>query len=492
MPKPDAWDQLLRKQIKLEHGRGWSVSPQSGKAKLTRRYPDGTRSSVTLAIPWAASSGSAINTSVARLRQLMEERGLGLQETHALTGLAEANAGEADGLNWRRVADQFLESRADRRAATLGGLRFRVSNVLATLSKKPRPRDGRSLMRAYAAQHFAKCPPGGKGRKAHLGDVAGLLEFAVTRCGAEACWKPLEGEELRELIGAAERASGEELTRPIKPEQLAALLDALRDEGKAELQLAVGLVGLFGLRPAELAVLRVDEEGRLRVGAQVKRNRWSMSRPKSERLIGRDQKTGWGVTYTARVRVTVTAGRLTPLVREGSGAGHGIDVDLGQAHESALKEAETDAMKRALMTFGNPFGLALYDKRQREVSSAAGQGDGPQRPGGQRSSLSRPEAGSSSAAAASPAQGRTQATAPTPPPSAPADLGQVPLDTKTIQHLHSTLRALPRPLLESLTRAFRKRFQVPEEAATIADRINQKCHHDWIETFLVQHQASSD
>jgi hypothetical protein len=24
---------------------------------------------------------------------------------------------------------------------------------------------------------------------------------------------------------------------------------------------------------------------------------------------------------------------------------------------------------------------------------------------------------------------------------------------------------------------------VPEAAATIADRINQKCHHDWIETF---------
>jgi hypothetical protein len=61
-------------------------------------------------------------------------------------------------------------------------------------------------------------------------------------------------------------------------------------------------------------------------------------------------------------------------------------------------------------------------------------------------------------------------------------------DAETIQHLHSTLRALPRPQLESLTRAFRKRFQVPEAAVTIADRINQKCHHDWIETFLVQHQ----
>ena len=200
----------------------------------------------------------------------------------------------------------------------------------------------------------------------------------------------------------------------------------------------------------------------------------------AERTIGRDQKPGWGVTYTARVRVTVTAGGLPPLIREGSGAGHGIDVDLGQAHESALKEAETDAMKRALMTFGNPFGLALYDKAQRQVSSAAGQGDGAQRQGGQRLPVSRPAAGAPAAAGAS------QAPASITQPSAPADPGQQALDADTIQHLHSSLRALPRPQLESLTRAFRKRFQVPEEAVTIADRINQKCHHDWIEAFLVQ------
>ncbi|CAK6692021.1 RAD52 family DNA repair protein [Synechococcus sp. BA-124 BA4] len=206
----------------------------------------------------------------------------------------------------------------------------------------------------------------------------------------------------------------------------------------------------------------------------------------AERTIGRDQKPGWGVTYTARVRVTVTAGELPPLIREGSGAGHGIDADLGQAHESALKEAETDAMKRALMTFGNPFGLALYDKAQRQVSSAAGQGDGAQRPGGQRSPVSRPGAGAPAAAGAAPPQGRAQASASTPQPSAPADPGQQSLDAETIRHLHTSLRALPRPQLESLTRAFRKRFQVPEEAVTIADRINQKCHHDWIEAFLVQ------
>jgi hypothetical protein len=48
--------------------------------------------------------------------------------------------------------------------------------------------------------------------------------------------------------------------------------------------------------------------------------------------------------------------------------GHGTGSTLGDAHESALKEAETDATKRALTTFGNLFGLALYDKDQLGVA----------------------------------------------------------------------------------------------------------------------------
>ncbi len=83
------------------------------------------------------------------------------------------------------------------------------------------------------------------------------------------------------------------------------------------------------------------------------------------RKVGKDGAEGFGVTYIARVRIMVGE-----IIREGCGTGHGIDRDLGQAHESALKEAETDAMKRAMMTFGNPFGLALYDKEQTEVGDA--------------------------------------------------------------------------------------------------------------------------
>ncbi|MBR0741193.1 RAD52 family DNA repair protein [Bradyrhizobium liaoningense] len=82
-----------------------------------------------------------------------------------------------------------------------------------------------------------------------------------------------------------------------------------------------------------------------------------------EREIGENKVPGFGVSYVCKVRVTVG-----DVIREGIGAGHGIDRDRGLAHESAAKEAETDAMKRALMTFGNPFGLALYDKTQTNVA----------------------------------------------------------------------------------------------------------------------------
>jgi hypothetical protein len=67
--------------------------------------------------------------------------------------------------------------------------------------------------------------------------------------------------------------------------------------------------------------------------------------------------------YSAKVRITVRAGDIT-IVREGSGTGEGGGATPGQAHEIALKSAETDATKRALATFGNPFGLALYDREQ--------------------------------------------------------------------------------------------------------------------------------
>lgn len=93
---------------------------------------------------------------------------------------------------------------------------------------------------------------------------------------------------------------------------------------------------------------------------------WDRETVHSQCVWQSNNKDSLACTYIARVRVSVRAGD-DMIVREGSGSGHGRSRNAGEAHESALKEAETDATKRALATFGNPFGLALYDKEQRQV-----------------------------------------------------------------------------------------------------------------------------
>ncbi|QNI44841.1 hypothetical protein SynRCC2555_01055 [Synechococcus sp. WH 8101] len=225
--------------------------------------------------------------------------------------------------------------------------------------------------------------------------------------------------------------------------------------------------------PLDRAKVRQREQGRMRVsyleGWQViaEANRifgfdgWDRLTlnascvAEHERPVGRDRKSGWGVTYTARVRIVVIAGERC-LIREGSGAGHGIDLDQGLAHESALKEAETDATKRALMSFGNAFGLALYDKQQRQVSSGMEQGQAQ-------------------------SQGQATKTAQQQPEPVAA-----PLEPAVITGLQTRIKALPPARLEAFSRGFRAAFQVPDAQPSLAGLITTSAHQRWIEGFLAE------
>ena len=73
------------------------------------------------------------------------------------------------------------------------------------------------------------------------------------------------------------------------------------------------------------------------------------------------------VSYIAKVRITVG-----DVIREGTGAGHGNQTNHGNNHESAIKEAETDARKRAFMQFGNQFGLSLYNGKDKSWKTNKG------------------------------------------------------------------------------------------------------------------------
>lgn len=89
----------------------------------------------------------------------------------------------------------------------------------------------------------------------------------------------------------------------------------------------------------------------------------------------RDDKDRWVIGISMKCQLRIAAG-LQPsgldgfVVKQGEGYGHGIDRSQGKAFESAVKEAETDALKRAARKLGWRLGLALYDKTGAHINES--------------------------------------------------------------------------------------------------------------------------
>ena len=97
---------------------------------------------------------------------------------------------------------------------------------------------------------------------------------------------------------------------------------------------------------------------------------WSRETMDSRCVLTRENRGSFLAIYIAKVRITVHADGVS-IVREGHGTGEGRGTTPGEVHDTALKAAETDATKRALATFGRPFGLELYRKDRNAASASS-------------------------------------------------------------------------------------------------------------------------
>jgi hypothetical protein len=86
---------------------------------------------------------------------------------------------------------------------------------------------------------------------------------------------------------------------------------------------------------------------------------WNRETVESKCVLARENRGSFLAVYIAKVRITVNADGAV-ILREGHGTSEGRGASPGEVHDIALKAAETDATKRALTTFGKPFGLELY------------------------------------------------------------------------------------------------------------------------------------
>ncbi|WP_049749505.1 hypothetical protein [Synechococcus sp. CC9605] len=268
------------------------------------KLESGRKPSVLTEIPWQPDKSLSILNAVQEIRAFIE-KGHSIQEANEkrLKALGK-ESGKAPALrefDWVTAADDFLKSMESRREGTLDDLRIRVRRFKLTLKARPTPNDGPSLMRAFARLYFdevyppdhrkagkLKLPPGKDGRRRNLRDVARILRHGIEEMGAPERWQPLPPKKMSGLIGSAVTETiTKAKTIPVLPEDFEALLDNLEADGKLELRLAVGLVGLYGLRPSELAVMRLEDDGKLYVGGQVKRDAKAIEQgtEKPERLV---------------------------------------------------------------------------------------------------------------------------------------------------------------------------------------------------------------
>lgn len=89
----------------------------------------------------------------------------------------------------------------------------------------------------------------------------------------------------------------------------------------------------------------------------------------SERAIHDDKKKrdGWFVVYRCTMRLTIWGDTpegeraVAKISEEGAVGGAQNQPDLAAAHDLAMKEAMTQALKRCAINLGNQFGLSLYD-----------------------------------------------------------------------------------------------------------------------------------
>jgi hypothetical protein len=101
------------------------------------------------------------------------------------------------------------------------------------------------------------------------------------------------------------------------------------------------------------------------------------------------------------------------------------------------------------MTFGNPFGLALYDK---QVSDGQ------------------------------PVAAATK--------SSSAEMADAPLQLAAITGLQDRIKALAPARLEAFSKGFRAAFQVPDAQPSLAGLITTTRHQRWIEGFLAESAAA--
>ena len=269
---------------------------KSGKLKklqITHRIDDGLqhenpRESILTSIEFVQENSPDIQTLIKKLHDLIYERKVSLAEAYKTTIENSESKIKTKSLGgWIAHAEAYKETKSDRRESTLKDLNFRLELACNLLKAQPKPRNSKDFYLKLKKQYFDKAkmlngeiknPKGGNGRLRICNDIAAFLKYSVLEKGENTRWLAPDSTWRRENIIQTNDKENEPKV-PLKSQELVTFMNILEKEGKHSFRLVVGLMGCFGLRPAEIGAM-YPERGLLKIGT-VKRNKQSMNKKKS-------------------------------------------------------------------------------------------------------------------------------------------------------------------------------------------------------------------
>lgn len=251
-PRTARWVLTLRQAVKQDHGFGWNLREISGKVQLTRRFDDGTRSSVVLDLPWSSESTTDVLGLIKEIRARMENQQLGLKDAYQL--IRQPASRQSNRVDWHQIVSRFEKYKTSdtgevKESTYLRMYRPVINQVLEILSSKPSPRDAKHLLSELRDRFGGK--PGSRGRQLRILYASQLLRYGVKELGISDRWLP--PSDLLPFVGKGSAVESLGAATPLKDAQLLMLLDDIADD---RWQFAIKLMACFGLRPVELRYIR--------------------------------------------------------------------------------------------------------------------------------------------------------------------------------------------------------------------------------------------
>lgn len=357
------WVSALRAAVAGECPKGWLVSEQSGRVKVTVKYSDGTRSSAMLPIPWEPACVTPTLNALTSVRASVEA-GRPLKEAIALlAATADGEAPAAPGaVNWPQLVERFRYQKL-----TTGALAKEstwnwnyaptMRQVVEVMTARSAPKTGKQLLQALVDQFGGV--PGSRGRHIRLQQAAALLRFGVEEIGVEQRWMP--PASISELVGRAPAGhnTGNTDSTPLKDQQLTRLLECITEP---HWRLAIELMACFGLRPIELRFIRPSADGTQLHCSYCKRT--SKGSTSARDIVGLDPAGHPGMSARllaqlaaiGRVPGATKLPRLGNLDRRTAGA---IDTFLRRKPIWMALKAEVEAAGENLTVYSFRHGYAL-------------------------------------------------------------------------------------------------------------------------------------